>query len=174
MKPSESVLPGLMAAAQSGDKAAYHALLSACDPWLRRYFSGRIAPSDVDDLVQETLVSLHRKRGTYDPARPFLPWLAAIARYRWIDRLRRTYRDAADELPETLGVESHEEEIGARIGIDRLLARLPEGQALAIRLVKIDGLSVAEAAERSSQSEALIKVNVHRGLKRLSALVESE
>ena len=174
VKMSDQMLAELMARAQDGDGAAYRAVLSACTDWLKRYYAHKIAPSEVDDLVQDTLISLHRKRATYDPTRPFLPWLAAIARYRWVDRLRKTYRDAADELPETLSVDSHEDVVGASIGIDRLLTQLPEGQALAIRLVRIDGLSIIEAAEKSGQSESLIKVNIHRGLKRLSALIESE
>ena len=163
-----------MARAQDGDGEAYRAVLSACTAWLKRYYATRIAPAELDDLVQDTLISVHRKRATYDPSRPFLPWLAAIARYRWVDRLRKTYRDAADELPETLSVESHEDVVGAGIGIDRLLGQLPEGQALAIRLVRIDGLAISEAAEKSGQSESLVKVNIHRGLKRLAALIESD
>lgn len=168
------MLAGLMARAQDGDGDAYRTVLAACNDWLKRYYANKIAPGEVDDLVQDTLMSLHRKRATYDPERPFLPWLAAIARYRWVDRLRKTYRDAADELPETLSVDSHEEIVGASIGIERLLSQIPAGQALAIRLVRIDGLSVSEAAEKSGQSESLVKVNIHRGLKRLAALIESE
>jgi DNA-directed RNA polymerase specialized sigma24 family protein len=64
--------------------------------------------------------------------------------------------------------------VGAKISIARLLDQLPAGQAEAIRLVKIDGLSIAEACARSGQSEPLVKVNIHRGIKRLTTLIESE
>ena len=162
-----------MRRAQDGDAVAYRTVLGAAQVWLTRYYANRIAPSEIDDLVQDTLMSVHRKRATYDPERPFLPWLAAIARYRWVDRLRKSYRNAAEELPEEIGIDSHEEVVGAALGIEKLLGKLPEGQALAIRLVKIDGLAVSEAAEKCGQSESLVKVNVHRGLKRLATMIES-
>lgn len=174
MKADDASLQRLMALAQQGDAVAYRTVLVACQRWLLRYFSGRIVPAQVDDLVQETLASLHSKRASYDPSRPFLPWLAAIARYRWVDQLRRTYRQQEDELHEDVVGADEEESIAARISLDRLLGFLPERQAQVIRLVKIDGHSITEAALRSGQSEPLVKVNIHRGLKRLAALIESE
>lgn len=174
MKVDQESLGRLMALAQQGDTAAYRSVLEACQHWLARYFARRIAPAAIDDLVQDTLASIHNKRASYDPARPFLPWLAAIARYRWVDQLRRTYRADETELTDTHSVDPEDEAVMARISIERLLARLPAGQAVAIRLVKIDGLTVAEASARSGQSEPLVKVNVHRGLKRLTTLIESE
>lgn len=174
MVVNDASLARLMAMVQQGDRLAYVTLLGECQNWLTRYFSKRIAAAAVDDLVQETLISLHRKRATYEPSRPFLPWLAAIARYRWVDQLRKTYRADETELVDQLGATSDEPGIVARISIDRLLALLPAKQAEVIRLVKIDGLSISEAALRTGQSEPLVKVNIHRGLKRLAALVERE
>ncbi len=174
MKTDEASLQRLMALAQGGDAMAYRTVLLACQRWLMRYFSGRIVPAQVDDLIQETLASLHAKRASYDPSRPFLPWLAAIARYRWVDQLRRTYRQQEDELHEELVGDDEEESIAARISLDRLLGFLPERQAHVIRLVKIDGHSISEAALRTGQSEPLVKVNIHRGLKKLATLIESE
>lgn len=170
----EETMRDLMRLAQSGDKQAYAVLLEQTGRWLARFFSQKIAADAVDDLVQETLISMHRKRASYDPSRPFLPWLAAIARYRWVDRLRQTYRHAADELQDQHSEESHEDVVGAKISIDNLLHQLPPAQALAIRLVKIDGLSIAEACVKCGQSEPLVKVNIHRGLKKLATLIESE
>ncbi len=163
-----------MGLAQGGDADAYRTVLTSCDRWLHRYFSGRIAPGQVDDLVQETLMSLHRKRASFDASRPFLPWLAAIARYRWVDQLRRTYRAKEDELNEGLVGEDAEQAMTARISLDRLLGLLPERQARVIQLVKIEGHSVADVAAQTGQSEPLVKVNIHRGLKKLSQLIESE
>ncbi len=174
MKADDGSLARLMALAQDGDAAAYRLVLTASRDWLRRFFARRIAPSAVDDLVQEVLLSLHTKRASFDPARPFLPWLAAIARYRWIDALRRSYRTAEDPLTSEPASEADAEELAARISLDRLLTHLPAGQVAAIRLVKIEGLSISDAALRSGQSEPLVKVNIHRGLRRLAALVESE
>ena len=174
MIASDTTLAQLMAMAQDGDASAYRTLLAECQTWLARYFARRIAPHAVDDLVQDTLISVHRKRASFDPARPFLPWLAAIARYRWIDQLRRHYRTDETELNEAMVADPHDPAVLARIGIERLLAFLPQAQAHVIRLVKIDGLSIADAAARSGQSEALVKVNIHRGIKKMSSLVESE
>ncbi len=174
MRSSERSLPKLMEMAQNGDRDAYRAVLGSSHDWLRRYFARRIAPAAVNDLIQDTLMSVHKKRATYDPARPFLPWLAAIARYRWVDCLRRTYRADEVALSDDIATASFEDDISARISIDRLLGLIPVGQASAIRLVKIDGLSIAEASVRAGQSESLIKVNIHRGLKKLATLVESD
>ena len=162
----------LMVMSQRGDRAAYATLLSECQSWLTRYYARRIVPHQLDDLVQDTLLSLHRKLASYDPARPFLPWLAAIARYRWVDHLRKVYR--ADEVgfDEGFAADNPEPAIAARISLERLFAYLPSPQAHAIELVKIQGLSITEAAQASGQSESLVKVNIHRGLKKLSSLIE--
>ena len=99
---------------------------------------------------------------------------AAIARYRWIDQLRKTARAGEVELDDVHGVNSNEDEIIAELSIGTLLDRINPEQALAIRLVRICGLSISEASAQSRQSESLIKVNIHRGLRKLVALVESE
>ncbi len=161
-----------MGQAQAGDRQAYAALLDECQRWLRRYFARRIAPSQLDDLVQETLLALHQKLATWDPSRPFLPWLAAIARYRWVDHLRRVYRSAETELADELAGADEEPAIAARISLERLFAQLPDAQVRAIELVKIEGLSISEASSACGQSESLIKVNIHRGLKKLAAMIE--
>ena len=173
MLADEPTFARLMIAAQDGDKAATNVLLSEVGVWLERYFRRRVPPHQQDDLVQDVLMALHAKRASYDPARPFLPWLAAIARYRWIDHLRKVYRTETELLEEGDAVEDSEEDvIAARVSLERLFVHLPQGQAEAIELVKIEGRSIREAAKKTGQSESLIKVNIHRGLKKLSALVE--
>jgi RNA polymerase sigma factor (sigma-70 family) len=175
MTSDEATLSRLMRAAQAGDAQAYRQLLSLAAPLLMRWFRRKLPPADLDDLVQDTLLAVHQRRASWDPARPFLPWLAAIARYRWIDRLRRASLRTHDELfDDDIAVESGESALIGRLGCDRLLAMLPAGQAAAIRAMKIEGLSVAEAAVQLGQSESMIKVNVHRGLKRLAAAVDED
>lgn len=174
MKAEDASLARLAGLAQLGDRVAYATFLAECQLWLRRYFARKVGAEYLDDLVQETLLSVHAKLASYDPKRPFLPWLAAIARYRWVDQLRRIYKagdsvEVSDELADEFDNES---EIAARISLDRLFAHLPAGQVRAIEMVKIEGLSVAEAATASGQSESLVKVNIHRGLKKLAALIE--
>lgn len=172
MMADEVSLARLAGLAQQGDREAYRVLLQTCQTWLRRYFARRINPCQLDDLVQDTLLSLHRKLASYDPARAFLPWLAAIARYRWVDHLRRIYRASEVDLEAEFEAPSDEPGIAARISLERLFTYLPSSQVTAIELVKIEGLSVSEASRASGQSESLIKVNIHRGLKRLAALIQ--
>lgn len=173
MSIDEPSLARLMAASQRGDRAAYRALLGDSRKWLERYFARRCAPHQIDDLVQETLVSMHRKLATWDPGRAFLPWLAAIARYRWIDMLRRQ-RDETELGDHDAAVGAEDEAVHARLSIDHLLTLLPPAQAQAITLVRIEGASIAEASHICGQSESLVKVNIHRGLKKLALLIESE
>ena len=164
----------MMAAGQRGDAAPYRRLLTELRPWLLRYFARRLPPSVVEDAVQDTLFAIHNKRHTWEPDRPFGPWLAGIARYKWIDRLRSASRHAADELPETLSVPGHEAAVTSAAALQGLMATLKPAQADVIRLVKLDGLSIDDAAARTGQSAALVKVNIHRGLARLARLIESD
>lgn len=174
MSPDDNTLAHLMAQSQQGDKRAYAALLSESKNWLKSYFRRRIAPDMLDDLVQDTLLSMHRKLASYDPQRPFLPWLAAIARYRWIDQLRKLSRNKETAIETEFAVPSEEGAVTARLSLDKLLDRLPEPQAQAIELVKVKGYSISEASEACGQSESLVKVNIHRGLKKLTAMIEEE
>lgn len=164
----------LMIAAQAGEAGPYRRLLAELRPWLLRYFSRRLPPSSVEDAVQDTLVAIHAKRHTYDPQRPFGPWLAGIARYKWIDWLRLATRHAATELPATLAVADHGASVTSAAALTGLMATLKPAQAEVIRLVKLDGLSIEQAAAQTGQSVALVKVNIHRGLGRLARLVESQ
>lgn len=164
----------LMSAAQAGNGGAYRRLLSEVERWLQRYFNHRAPSSLVDDLVQETLLAIHRKRHTYDPARPFQPWLAVIARHKWIDWLRRGASRIEDELSLDLAVDDHERAVTSATLLGQLLSRLKPAQQDAIRLVKIEGLTVAEASARTGQSVPLVKVNIHRGLAKLAAMVEED
>jgi RNA polymerase sigma-70 factor (ECF subfamily) len=129
----------------------------------------------VDDATQDTLIAIHQKRHTYVPGRPFRPWLAAIARYKWIDQLRSMSRRPTtaldDELIEPM-VECHEKSVTSAIVLEELLCRLKPAQTQVIRLVKIEGFSIEEAAQTTGQSESLVKVNIHRGLAKLASIVE--
>ena len=174
----EAKLQALMVAGMGGNARAYHALLRLCAERLRSYFRRRLVGRDADaeDLVQETLMAIHGKRATYNPSLPFTAWLHGIARYRLIDFLRRDGRLAALSADEEFepAVESSVEAVLAEIDVNALLATLTPKQAAAIRLTRIEGHSVREAAELSGQSEPGIKVNVHRGLGRLAAAIKGE
>jgi RNA polymerase sigma-70 factor (ECF subfamily) len=156
---------------QAGDSNAYAQLLRELDAWLGRYYARRLRYPAADDARQDALLAIHAKRHTYTPSRPFGPWVFAIARYKLVDRVREASRYAALSLDDDIPIEDHEE---AAIGIatlDRLLGRLKPAQESVIRLVKLKGLSVARASGATGQSVSLVKVNIHRGLKKLAALV---
>jgi RNA polymerase sigma-70 factor (ECF subfamily) len=172
MSIDESEWPGLMLAAQGGNGGAYHRLLGELRVWLLRYYGRRVPPAMVEDAVQEALVAIHRKRHTYDPARPFQPWLAALARYKWIDRLRALARHPTEMLGDEVAVGDHESAITSATVLEQLLATLKPAQAMAIRLVKLDGYSIEEASRETGQSISLVKVNIHRGLAKLAAQIE--
>src|SRR5271163_4101878 len=110
-----------MAAAQSGNAAVYRRLLSEISHWLRRYYVRRLPPAMVDDMIQDALLAVHEKRHTYDPSRPFGPWLAAIARYKWIDRLRAMKSAPTETLSEDVAVADHEEAVTSANSLERLL-----------------------------------------------------
>ncbi len=160
-----------MATAQAGDANAYHRLLTELSLWLRRYYARRLPHAMVDDAVQDTLLAVHAKRHTYDPSRPFQPWLAAIARHKWIDRLRSMKLAPTEALTDDLSVPDHGNAVMSARSLERLLAELKPAQSEAIRLVKLEGFSIEEAAARTGQSMSLVKVNIHRGLNRLTSLV---
>jgi RNA polymerase sigma-70 factor (ECF subfamily) len=179
MLASEAELKALMIAGLDGDAAAYGRLLEQLSTRLRGYYKSRLAclvrgASEAEDLVQEALIAIHTRRHTYDRAEPLTPWVHAIARYKLIDYLRRT--DALlsdvpiDEANDVLGEDDHAS-VESAYDLTKLLGGLPDKMRHAIECVKIEGLSVAEAARRCAMSESAVKVNVHRGLKTLAASI---
>jgi RNA polymerase sigma factor (sigma-70 family) len=164
----------LMAAAQDGDNHAYEQLLRELDAWLRRYYARRLPSPAADDARQDALLAIHAKRHTYAPSRAFGAWVGAIARYKWIDRVRDASRFAALPLDDEIPVEDHGGAAICAAVMDNLLGRLKPAQACVIRLVKLKGLSIARASGATGQSKALVKINIHRGLKKLAALVSGD
>jgi len=176
----ESALKPLWLRAQAGDEAAYREALARIAARLRAYLRRRLQglPDEVEDLVQETLLALHLKRGTYDAAVPVSAWVLAVARHKLVDLWRRRGRreDLHDPLDEVSEAALVAEPVAGEAGRDlgRLMEALPAAQRQAILLTKLEGLSVAEASQRTGVSESAIKVQVHRGLKRLAQLVKEE
>jgi RNA polymerase sigma factor (sigma-70 family) len=164
----------LMAGAQLGNAGVYHRLLTEVRLWLRRYYARRLPPAMVEDAVQDTLLAIHEKRHTYDPSRPFEPWLAAIARYKWIDRLRALKSAPTEAITDDIAVSDHGDAVASAWSLERLLKELKPAQSDVIRLVKLQGLSIEEAAARTGQSTSLVKVNIHRGLGRLTSIVRRQ
>lgn len=161
----------LMAAAQAGDSQAYEQLLKELDAWLRSYYARRLPGLAAEDARQETLLAIHVKRYAYTPSRSFGAWVAAIARYKWIDQVRDVSRSAACSLHGEIPIKDHGDAAISAIVMDALLGRLTPAQARVIRLVKLQDASIEDASRATGQSAALVKVNIHRGLKKLASLV---
>jgi RNA polymerase sigma-70 factor (ECF subfamily) len=176
---TEERLRSLFALGLAGDEQAYRRFLSELTAFLRAFVRRRLArlPDQAEDLVQEILVAIHNQRHTYAPAQPLTPWVHAIARYKFIDLLRRRSRydllnDSIDddaELFSTADAEAAE----ARFDVAKLLGALPARQRLPIWYVKIEGATVADTAERTGMSVSAVKVGIHRGLKALAATIRS-
>jgi len=166
----------LMAAAQDGDRAAYERLLRDILPFIRAVVSNQHrAPDRIEEVVQDVLLTVHRVRHTYDPSRPFRHWLAAIARRRSIDALRRRSRRAAFEIADDTVYETFadpaankaQEVYVAVDGLGEAIAALPPQQREAVELLKLREMSLAEASLATGRSVAALKVNVHRAIKSL-------
>ncbi len=173
----EQRLRPLWQQAQAGDDPAYARVLGVMAQRLRGYFRRRMAdaPQDVEDLVQETLLAVHLQRGTFDATMPVTAWLHAIARHKLVDLWRRKGRggvvfeplDDLSELEHTAAPDAAEPARDLAV----LLRQLPAAQRRAIVDTKLEGMSVAEAARAAGVSESAVKVNVHRGLRRLARLI---
>ena len=192
-----------MRAAQDGDRRAYEQLLREVTPMVRAVARRVCAERrDLEEIVQDTLLTLHRVRHTYDPERPFTPWLAAIASRRSIDALRRWRRIARHELSEQAAgrgaglrpaldrepaIQADGDETSTEVAANRdvegvraaeelaaLMGRLPARQREALEAVKLKEMSLAEASAVSGQSVGALKVNVHRALKTLRRLFQAD
>ncbi len=171
----------LMARAQDGDAVAYRRLLEEIAPYLRSLAAKWFRSADeIEDAMQDALLTIHAIRHTYDPARPFGPWLAAVAKRRFIDRIRRSGRRSARETPLTAEHETFPatpansvSEMVERHALGWALSRLPAGQRQAIELLKLKEMSLKEAAATTGLSVAALKVATHRGLKALRKLLAS-
>lgn len=183
-----------MAAAQQGDATAYEWLLSSLLLPLRAFVRGRgVHASEVEDVVQEILLLIHRARHTWRAEQPFDPWMWAIARNASTDALRRQSREHVrrdhtrdrfgDESTATddLVADSDSSDPELRLtaaeftpALTEALARLPAAQRQAVELLYVEQLSVAEASERAGVSPGALKVRAHRGSRALRGALRSE
>lgn len=174
----EARLKALMLRGLDGDSAAQRDLLSALSGYLRAYFARRLGrdASDIEDLVQETLLAVHLKRASYDRAQPFTPWAYGVARYKLLDHYRRIGSRAEAPL-EDAGVLFAADDAApreARRDLGRLLDGLPERQRNLVRDVKITGLSIEEASQRSGMSASAVKVSIHRAVQAMARRARDE
>ncbi len=173
----------LMKAAQDGDRAAYERLLRDILPFIRGIAGRWHRRTDrAEDVVQDILLTIHRVRHTYDPARPFSHWLATLAKRRAIDALRRHGRTEKFEVIDeqsyvTFADPAANKELASRdqaSGLGAAISALPEGQREALELLKLREMSLAEAAKVTGKSISALKVNVHRAIKSLRAQLKGD
>jgi RNA polymerase sigma-70 factor (ECF subfamily) len=173
----------LMFLAQRGDSVSYSELLNEITPLLRRVVRRQrpfLSPEDIEDLVQDTLLSMHSVRATYDVERPFLPWLFAINRNRLADAARRYSRTeshhvAIDDTNVTFGTavaNTITEAYGDPQALQRAIGGLPPGQRDAIEMLKLKEMSLKEASESSGMSIGALKVATHRAMSALRKLLK--
>lgn len=171
----------LMSASQAGERAAYERLLREIIPFIRSIVRRHCNnAADIEEMIQDTLLTVHRVRHTYDPSRPFGPWLASIASRRSIDALRRRMRVSKHETPEDGTYETFSdaaantdmEVVRSSEEVSELLRRLPPRQREAVEALKLKEMSLKEASVASGQSVAALKVNAHRALTALRAMFQ--
>ena len=173
------VLDMSLARAQQGNTQDYRRAFDLMVPPVRRYVYRSLAKFSqthlTEDVVQETMIAIHLKLHTYDPAQPAMPWVYTIARYKTIDMLRRLKMKniSLDEpvYQETIGGGDEAQATEIRTDLNKLLSTLQPPQGDIIRALKVEGASVAELAKKYGFTESKVKVMVHRGLQKLNALV---
>ena len=165
----------MLAAAQRGDGEAYRRFLQAATPFARALARRRSwSPDMAEDIVQDALLTLHRVRHTYQPGRPVKPWLAAIVTRRAIDAMRKRGRIDRGEVNAPFAYETFADpqanqadtQDAARTVAGMMMGLTP-GQREALELVKLREMTLSEASSVSGQSVALLKVNIHRAIKKL-------
>jgi RNA polymerase sigma-70 factor (ECF subfamily) len=174
----------LMRATQAGDSEAYWALLTAVTPRIRRMVRARrafLGAADVEDLVQDVLLSVHTVLATYDASRPFMPWLLAITRNRLADAARRYTRHSRETIVDDLdvtfahaGTNTDDEGVGDVEALARAIRDLPAGQRQAIELLKLKEMSLKEASAASGSSVGALKVATHRAMLSLRRRLKNE
>lgn len=168
----------LMARAQDGDAHAYRRLLMSIAPYIRSLARPILKnPADIEDALQDVLITVHTVRATYDPKRPFGPWLKTVARRKILDKFRQNSRRMQREAELNSDIKvfaadsSSVQEDQDPGNLETLILQLPNREAQAIRLTKIEGLSLTAAAAVTGLTAGAIKVAVHRAISRLKSIV---
>jgi len=176
---NEAFWHALACRAQNGDKSAYNAFLKDIGAFAKNYLARSVASDDwVEDISQEVLVSVHKALGTFNKERPFTPWLMSIISFRRTDYLRKHYRERQNEKtsldnPEYLkSAVTNPVIAGEYKDMEAALATLPRQQQNVLKMVKLEGYTASEVAEKTGMSVSSVKVTTHRALKKLEGLIK--
>jgi RNA polymerase sigma-70 factor (ECF subfamily) len=161
----------LLMAGLSGDEAAYARFLRDISPLLRRVIGRRVAARDVEDVLQEVLISVHKARHSYDGARPLMPWLMAIASFRITDYLRKSYATMRHQTVDIAEVEHTLADVTAGDGLNEsihgVLREVPETQKQILTMMHVEGYTAKQVGARLGMNESAVKVAAHRAIKKL-------
>ena len=168
-----------------GEDAAFAEVYDKLAPRLYGFLVRRTHDrAKAEDILQQTMLHIHRARGRFLPGAEVMPWAFAIARRLLIDQHRRGGRELlakgddedVGDLLVSLDAGADElaiaKEVATRLGEE--LQRLPEKQRVAFELIKQDGLSVAEAAQVLGTTVAAVKLRAHRAYEALRSVLSSE
>lgn len=171
LEDKNKILRDLMLAGIDGNQVAYSKFLTEIMPILRGVVAKKITSFDVEDVLQEVLISIHKARHTYDGKRPIMPWLIAIARFRIIDHLRKHYAqmrhktfnldDLENILPDvTKDVDSSE-------SVDDLLQEMTAKNKQILTMMHVEGFTAKEVGAKIGMNESAVKVAAHRAIKKI-------
>lgn len=164
-------LTALFCAGQSGDGASYHKFLLQVTPILQRVVARNLPACDIDDVVQEILISLHKARHTYDGGRPLMPWVLAIAQFRINDHLRKLY----GHLRNTVDIDAVAETLSSDVtkphqeseSLQELLKDVPVREKRILTMMYVEGHTAKETAQKMDMRESAVKVAAHRAIKKI-------
>ena len=166
-----SEMTALFLAGLGGDQAAYHNFLSTITPILRRMADKKLAQSDVEDVVQEILISIHKARHTYDGERPIMPWLASIASFRITDHLRKHYAQMRHQSVDIADYENILSDVTENIAdtesLDELLEDVPQKHKKILTMMHVEGYTAKEVGKQLGMNESAVKVAAHRAIKKI-------
>lgn len=154
----------------AGDAACYSQFLREIAPLLRKTIGRKIPLSDVEDVLQEVLISVHKARHTYDGVRPLIPWLFAIVGFRINDHLRKLYAGARQEIDiDALSdmLADVTEPADANESIDTLLGDIPEREKRILMLMHVERYTAKETGGQLGMNESAVKVAAHRAIKKI-------
>lgn len=171
----QAALSALFCAGLSGDRASYARFLQQVSGIMRKLVARKLPAADVEDVVQDILVSIHKARHTYDGQRPILPWLYAISRFRIQDHLRRLYAHArfvtldietmADVLPDVTKGPAASELMGE--SLEDMLKHVPDRERRILTMMHQDGYTAKETGTQLGMKESAVKVAAFRALKKI-------
>jgi RNA polymerase sigma-70 factor (ECF subfamily) len=164
-------ITAMLCAGLGGDQAAYAKFLSTITPMLRRIVGRRLAQSDVEDVVQEILISIHKARHTYDGERPIMPWLVSIASFRITDHLRKYYSQMRHQTYDIADYENILSDVTENTSdtesIEELMEDVPDKHKKILMMMHVEGYTAKEVGKQMGMNESAVKVAAHRAIKKI-------